>query len=337
MQPPAILEVDPHSMTTASTTGSFAGLPDGPSPEAANMGLAKGMLKACRPKQWAKNALVFIAPAAGNAIVQNGPDGLEFHGSTALKALLAFVAFSMVASSTYLINDSVDVESDRRHPTKRNRPIAAGVISVKLAVVASTLLLIGGLVLGFFLAWQFCLVVAIYAVQTTLYSFWLKNEPVLDLVALSGGFILRLLGGAYAVGVPVSNWFFIISCFGALFIAVGKRLAEKRELEGRTEGIRKTLGIYTENYLRFLQSVSAGIVLIAYVQWAFERSEVASDAEVWFLLSILPFLTAILRYGLLVELGKGSAPEELLASDRQLQVMGLMWAVLVGIGFYVAG
>ena len=309
------------------------------------MSLPVGMIKACRPKQWAKNVLVFIAPASANVIITHGSSGLEFHLRPLLSACAAFVAFSMVAASTYLINDSVDVESDRRHPTKRNRPIAAGVVSVPLAYAMAVVLLLGGLGLGLWINWPFCVVLGIYAVQTTLYSYWLKNEPVLDVVALSGGFILRLLGGAYAVGVDVSKWFFIISCFGALFIATGKRLAEKRELEGRTEGIRKTLGIYTENYLRFLQTLSGAIVLIAYVEWSFERANAAEraaglsnkGADVWFLLSILPFLVAILRYALLVELGKGSAPEELLLSDRQMQVMGLLWAVLVGIGFYVAG
>lgn len=321
-------------MSTSSLADPARGRPAEPTP---SMGLARGLLKACRPKQWAKNVLVFIAPAAANAIISRGPDGLEFHAHRVLQALLAFVVFSMVASGTYLINDSVDVEADRLHPTKRNRPIAAGVVPIPLAVGLAVVLIGGGLALGLARSWEFCLVVAIYAIQTTLYSFWLKNEPVLDVVALSGGFILRLLGGAYAVDVGISKWFFIISSFGALFIAAGKRVAEKRELGGRTEGIRRTLGIYTENYLRFLQTVSAGIVLIAYVQWAFERAEAAARAEVWFLVSILPFLVAILRYGLLVELGKGSAPEELLLSDRQLQVVGLVWVVLVGAGFYVAG
>ena len=321
-------------MTTSPTADPRPDVPLDPPP---TMGLATGLLKACRPKQWAKNVLVFIAPAAGNMIISKGPDGIEIHGAEILKVLLAFVVFSMIASGTYLVNDSVDVEADRRHPTKRNRPIAAGIVPIPVAAVAAVVLGVGGLALGFTISWQFCVIAVIYAVQTTLYSFWLKNEPVLDLVALSGGFILRLLAGAYAVSVDISEWFFIISCFGALFIAVGKRLAEKRELEGRTEGIRKTLGIYNENYLRFLQAVSAGIVLVAYVQWAFERANEATTAETWFLVSILPFLVAILRYGLLVELGKGSAPEELLLSDRQLQIVGLVWAALVGVGFYVAG
>ncbi|NLA34312.1 MAG: decaprenyl-phosphate phosphoribosyltransferase [Actinobacteria bacterium] len=299
--------------------------------------VARGAVKACRPKQWAKNSLVFIAPVAANALVSRGDDGIELHADNFLKTLLAFAVFSMVASATYLINDSVDVESDRRHPTKCKRPIAAGIITVPFAVTLAVVLTVAGLGLAAWLNLAFCIVVALYAVQTTLYSFWWKREPVLDVVALSGGFILRLLGGAYAIDVDVSTWFFIISCFGALFIAAGKRLAEKRELGGKTEGIRKTLAVYTEGYLQFLQGVAAAIVLIAYVMWAFERADAAPNAEIWFLLSILPFLIAILRYGLLVELGKGSAPEEILLSDRQMRVMGLLWVGIVGVGFYVAG
>ncbi len=298
--------------------------------------LAVAVLKAMRPKQWAKNVLVFIAPAAASAFVSRGVGGISIHWHALQQGLFAFVVFCMVASATYLINDTMDVDSDRRHPTKRNRPIAAGWVSIPLAITLAVILLSSGLALALWRNWHFCLVVALYVIQTTAYSMWLKHEPVLDVVALSGGFILRLLGGAYAVDVDVSVWFFIISCFGSLFIAVGKRMAEQRELEDDFAGIRKTLTVYTQQYLRFLQAVSAAIVLVGYVQWAFERSKLHEAAAVWTMMSILPFLVAILRYALLVELGEGSAPEDLLSSDRQLQVVGLIWAILVGVGFYVA-
>jgi decaprenyl-phosphate phosphoribosyltransferase len=299
------------------------------------MSLAAGMVKACRPKQWAKNVLVVVAPAAAMVYIDRTPDGIEFKWWAVARTLVAFAAFSMVASATYLVNDSVDAESDRRHPTKRNRPIAAGVVSIPLAAAMAIVLALGGFGLALSRNWQFCVVVAIYAVQTTLYSFWLKNEPVLDLVALSSGFILRLVGGAYALQVEVSPWFFIISCFGSLFIAVGKRLAEKRELGENHGSIRKTLAIYTEPYLRLLQGIAATIVIMAYVMWAFEKARLDPSSAVWMEVSILPFLVAILRYGLLVELGKGSAPEDVLAADRQMQLMGALWVVLVGVGFYV--
>ena len=299
------------------------------------MSLAAGMVKACRPKQWAKNVLVVVAPAAAMVYIDRTPDGIEFKWWAVARTLVAFAAFSMVASATYLVNDSVDAESDRRHPTKRNRPIAAGVVSIPLAAAMAIVLALGGFGLALSRNWQFCVVVAIYAVQTTLYSFWLKNEPVLDLVALSSGFILRLVGGAYALQVEVSPWFFIISCFGSLFSAVGKRLAEKRELGENHGSIRKTLAIYTEPYLRLLQGIAATIVIMAYVMWAFEKARLDPSSAVWMEVSILPFLVAILRYGLLVELGKGSAPEDVLAADRQMQLMGALWVVLVGVGFYV--
>ena len=292
-----------------------------------------GILKACRPKQWAKNALLFIAPAAAGALVGNGPDGIAIHWRAIAQTLLGFAVFCMISSGTYLINDSVDVESDRRHPTKRNRPIAAGIVPMRLAVAVAVVLISSGLGLAVWRSWQFCVVAAIYVLQTTLYSFWLKNQPVLDLVALSGGFIVRLLAGAVVVDVGISDWFFVISLFGSLFIAVGKRLAEKRELGDDPGVIRKTLAIYTEPYLKFLQAVSAGTVLIAYVEWARSRASVLtgmhhSAAAVLTEISIVPFIVAIL-----VELGEGSAPEDVLGRDRQMQAMGLLWVVFAGFGF----
>lgn len=303
--------------------------------------LTLGIVKAMRPKQWAKNSLLFVAPAAAGALVSSGAGGVAIHGGAILQTLLGFVVFCMIASGTYLINDSVDVEADRRHPTKRNRPIAAGVVSIQLALTLAIGLIFGGLALALWRDWRFLLVALLYVVQTTAYSFWLKNQPVLDLVSLSGGFILRLLAGAVVVGVGISDWFFVISCFGALFIAVGKRLAEKRELGDDPMLIRRTLAAYSESYLKFLQAVSAGIVLIAYVEWALDRARVLTDAHhlaaILTEISILPFVVAILRYALLVEGGQGSAPEDLLGRDRQMQVMGVLWVLFAGLGFAYGG
>ena len=271
-------------------------------------------------------------------MASEGADGFQIHGRAILQMLLGFVVFCMLASATYLINDSVDVESDRRHPTKRNRPIAAGIVPVRLAVGLAAALTVGGLGLALWRNWQFCLVAGVYVVWTTLYTFWLKNQPVLDLVALSGGFIIRLYAGAVVVSVGVSDWFFVISCFGSLFIAVGKRLAEKREVGDDHATIRRTLAAYSESYLKFLLAVSCGGVLFAYVSWALDRAHVLAHAHhtaaaVLTEGSILPFVVAILRYALLVEGGQGSAPEDVFGRDRQLQMVGFVWAVLAGLGF----
>ena len=286
--------------------------------------LLVGMVKACRPKQWPKNVLVFVAPAAAGVIT----DGYRLR-----LTIVGFLAFCMVSSATYLLNDILDVESDRKHPTKRNRPIAAGVVPVPLGVGMAIVLFIAGLGMALLDNRQLALVVATYAVLTTTYSLFLKTIPVIDLVILSAGFILRLLGGAYAAEVPVSDWFLIISLFGSLFIAAAKRFAEKKELGDQAAELRPTLGEYSLEYLGFLRAVSVAALVMSYCLWAVERAHL-DDASPWAQLSIIPFLIAVLRYALLVDQGKGSAPEDVILHDRQMQIMGVFWATILMIGIY---
>ncbi|MGB6057071.1 MAG: decaprenyl-phosphate phosphoribosyltransferase [Microthrixaceae bacterium] len=298
-------------MTSGSTTDVQQGLP-------------LGMLMACRPKQWAKNVLVFVAPAAAGVITE--PYHLRL-------TIVGFIAFCMVSSSTYLLNDILDVESDRKHPTKHRRPIASGVVPVGLAATMSAVLFVSGVLVALTANWELALVVALYAVLTTTYSLFLKTIPVLDLVILSSGFILRLLGGAYAAEVEVSDWFLIISLFGSMFIAAAKRFAEKRELGEQAAELRPTLGEYSLEYLGFLRAVSVAALVISYCMWAVERAHLNS-ASPWAQISIIPFLIAVLRYALLVDQGKGSAPEDVILHDRQMQLMGVVWIVLLMAGVY---
>lgn len=283
-----------------------------------------GVVREVRPKQWTKNVLVFVAPGAAGVLLEP---------TTFAHAVFAFCVFSMAAGGTYLINDLLDVEADRRHPTKRNRPIAAGIVPEPLAWFLAVTFICTSVLLAVWRTWQFGLIVGLYVVLTTLYSVWMKHEPVLDLIGLASGFILRLLGGAYATQVPISDWFLIISCFGALFIATGKRLAEKKEM-GDEVTTRPILAQYSLGYLEFLKSVSAGVVVIAYCLFAVERAREFPHAAAWVELSIIPFLVAILRYAWLNDQGQGSAPEDVLFADRQLQVFGLMWAILMGVSVY---
>lgn len=290
-----------------------------------NMNLAMGMIKACRPKQWPKNVLVFVAPAAAGVITE--PYRLKL-------TIIGFVAFCMVSSATYLLNDILDVESDRQHPTKCNRPIAAGVVPVPLGIAMAIVLFLCGLGVAWLDNPQITMVVAIYAVLTTSYSLFLKSIPILDLVILSAGFILRLLGGAFAAEVEVSDWFLIISLFGSLFIASAKRFAEKKELGDRAEELRPTLGAYSLEYLGFLRAVSVSALVISYCLWAVEHAGL-NNASPWAQLSIIPFLIAVLQYALLVDQGKGAAPEDVILQDRLMQVMGIIWVVLLAIGIYL--
>ena len=289
--------------------------------------MIKGLIKACRTKQWAKNVLVFVAPAAAGVLDEPYYLRLTFAG---------FVAFCLVSSATYLLNDTLDVDSDRQHPTKCRRPIASGVVPIPLALATSLVLAVAGCALAAVIGWQLLAVVAGYAALTTCYSAFLKQVAILDLVILSAGFILRLLGGAYAAGVEVSEWFLLVSLFGSMFIASAKRYAEKRELGDRAAELRPTLGEYSYEFLALVRTAAVAAVTMSYCLWAVERAKLhGGEATPWIQLSIIPFVIAILRYALLVDQGHGSAPEEVFAEDRMMQIMGVLLVIFLFLGLYV--
>lgn len=295
-----------------------------PESTAKRQSLPIAMVMACRPKQWAKNVLVFVAPAAAGVLTEAYRLRLT---------IIGFIAFCLVSSATYLLNDVLDVESDRKHPTKRFRPIASGDLPVPVAVAMAVVMFCVGLAVALSANRTLVLIVALYAVLTTAYSFLFKRIAILDLVILSSGFILRLLGGAFAAEVEVSDWFLLISLFGSMFIAAAKRFAEKKELGDRAAELRPTLGEYSVEYLGFIRNVSVAALVMSYCLWAVERANV-TEASPWAQLSIIPFLIAVLRYALLVDQGKGSAPEDVILHDRQMQFMGILWVVILAIGMY---
>ena len=285
-----------------------------------------GLLRSARPKQWLKNVLVFAAPGAA---------GVLDDGASLGKATLAFVAFCLAASGTYFWNDVIDVELDRAHPTKRARPIAAGVVPLATARVAGVVLL--ALALGVAALtgrWQTVGIVATYIFVTICYSVVLKQIAVVDLVVISSGFVLRAAGGAVAVDVPMSDWFVLCTTFGSLFIVTGKRYAELNALGTDAGFARATLTEYSTGFLRIVLAVSCAATVVSYCQWAFETREVSSSSLPLYELSIVPMLTALLRYGLVLDQGHGAAPEDVFAGDRVLQVLGLTWLVVYGLAVY---
>jgi decaprenyl-phosphate phosphoribosyltransferase len=289
--------------------------------------VAAGLLRTARPRQWLKNVLVFAAPGAAGVLDQADALG---------KTLLAFVAFCLAASGIYMWNDALDIHADRLHPTKRFRPVAAGIVPVTTAKVVGTTLPILALgVAALTGRWQTVAVVAAYVVIVTTYSAWLKHVAVLDIVTVASGFVLRAAGGATAVDVPMSNWFILVTVFGSLFIVTGKRYAEMREIGEDAAAVRTTLAAYNLGYLRIVLAVSCGAALLSYCQWAFEISDEVHSAWPFYQLSIVPLLTALLRYALVLEQGRGAAPEEVFASDRVLQLLGVVWAVVFGLAVYV--
>lgn len=290
---------------------------------------AHGLVKLARPQQWAKNVLVFAAPAAAGVL-----DNRQW----AFDALVAFVVFCLAAAGTYYINDARDAEADRLHPGKRARPVASGLVPVPVAYVGGVVLIAASLALAATIDANLAYTAGGYVALTTAYSVVLKHVAVVDLVAVAAGFVLRAVAGAAATDIPISDWFFIVTSFGALFIVSGKRAAEAREMGEGAREFRSVLESYSPTYTAYLRAVTSGAVLVAYCLWAFEETdELATTPSVpWYQLSILPFVMAVLRYALVLEQGRGSAPEEIILRDRALQLCGLAWAILFAIGVYTA-
>ncbi|KAA0922978.1 decaprenyl-phosphate phosphoribosyltransferase [Rhodococcus sp. IEGM 1401] len=287
--------------------------------------LADGIVKALRPRQWVKNVLVLAAPLAAGSVTD--PDVL-------LSVALAFVVFCFAASGVYLVNDALDVEADRAHPTKRFRPIAAGVLPVNIAyamAVVSFALAIG---LSFLANWKLALVIGVYIVIQLAYCFGLKHQAVLDICIVSSGFLLRAIAGGVAASIPLSQWFLLIMAFGSLFMAAGKRYAELQLAERTGAKIRKSLENYTTTYLRFVWTLSATAVVICYGLWAFQE-DAGTDAN-WFAISMIPFTIAILRYAVDVDGGEAGEPEEIALGDRVLQLLAIAWIGVVGVAVYLA-
>jgi decaprenyl-phosphate phosphoribosyltransferase len=287
--------------------------------------LAMALLRTARPKQWVKNVLVFAAPLAAGVLTEAGP---------LARTLVAFVALCFAASGTYFLNDALDVEADRQHPTKRNRPIAAGHLSVGAAKVWAGVLIAIGIGISIPVTHgELAAVVAGYALLTISYSIWLKHEPVIDLAAVAAGFVLRAIAGGVAADVFISDWFLIVAASGSLFMITGKRHAELVDV-GDSGTTRRTLLEYTTSYLGFVRAVAASVMVTSYCLWAFENASTTGD-DTWFRLSIVPFVLAVLRYAFLIEQGKGGAPEEIVLSDRVLQILGFLWVLAFAIGINV--
>ena len=273
------------------------------------------LIRACRPRQWIKNTLVLTAPTAAGVVLQP---------RAALGMVVAVVAFCLASSGIYLINDIVDVEADRAHPTKRRRPIASGELSVRAAWTAAAVLLPGALVISALLTWQLLVVLAVYEIIQLWYCLGMKHEPVIELTSVASGFLLRAIAGGVATHIELSQWFLIAAGFGSLFMAAGKRYAEMLVVQDTGAAIRPVLKRYTPSYLRFVWTLSAGVMVTTYALWAFTMRQ-ATLSE-WSVGSIVPFVVALLRYAVDVDSGAAGEPEDIVLHDRLLLLLGGIWA-----------
>ena len=283
-----------------------------------------GIVRTMRPRQWVKNVLVTAAPLASSRLLEP---------SVLLTTAIAFASFCLAASAVYLLNDALDVEADRAHPTKRHRPIAAGVVPVGAAYATSAVLAAASLGVALLASVDLVVLMALYLLVQVAYCVRLKHEPVLDIAIVASGFLLRAIAGGLASSIELSQWFLLVTAFGSLFMVSGKRYSEKRLAAAGEGATRASLLRYTETYLRFVWSLSAAVMITTYSLWAFEIA--ATEPSPFSTISIVPFVLAVLRYAELVDGGDAGAPEDIALGDRVLQVLGLSWAVLFAAGVYL--
>ena len=284
------------------------------------------LVKALRPKQWAKNVLVVAAPFAA---------GRLFEPSVAADVAVAFVAFCLASSAVYLLNDVRDAPKDRLHPEKKNRPIASGQVAPTTAVVLAVVALVASLALSTLAEPALLWVIVTYLVLQLLYVFGLKNQPVLDLAVIASGFLLRALAGGAATDIAISDWFLLVAGFGSLFVVAGKRYSELVTLEaedGEVGQTRSSLLSYTSTYLRFVWTVAAAVTLMVYGLWVITVPRESTTAT---LISLVPFTLGLLVYALVIDSGKGGEPETAILRNPTLLALGALWVISLGVTLYV--
>jgi len=276
-----------------------------------------GLIKLARPKQWLKNVLVVAAPLAAGVLLE--PYVLGW-------VAIAFVCFSLAASSVYMVNDVLDVKEDRAHPKKRYRPVASGQVSPRAALAAAVIAALASLAIPVGLGNAgLTVVIASYLVLQALYVWKLKHEAVFDIACVAAGFLLRAIAGGVAATVVISNAFLVVVGFGALFMAVGKRYSEILSHKQEDKKTRKALDQYTPGYLRILLSISATISLVGYILWAFEIDARNTSDLPFAALSVIPFTLALMRYAKDADSAEVEAPEDALFADKGLLILGVLW------------
>lgn len=281
-----------------------------------------------RPKQWTKNAVVYAALVF---------DGKLFAPELFLQTTIVAICFCLLSSSVYILNDLVDIEKDRQHPLKQNRPLPNGKLSPRFAMVASVLLAALSLSAGLWVNLWAGLVLLLYLGQNIAYSFWLKNVVIIDVMVLSLGFLFRVIAGVLIVDVErFSPWLYVCVTLLALFLSLGKRRQELGMLGGEAVNHRTSLGQYSLELLDQLTVMVTTSVLIAYTLYTFEApTALAGNGR---MLITVPFVFYFLaRYLYLIHVRKlGGAPDELLIEDRPLLINAVLWAMTVVVLIYYA-
>jgi 4-hydroxybenzoate polyprenyltransferase len=289
--------------------------------------MLKALLKTMRPKQWAKNVFLLAAIVFDRKLTNM---------DAMLHTILGVIIFSLVASVVYIVNDIADVEADRQHPTKRNRPIAAGKLSVRAAWAFASVLLMVAFPVAFWLSPGFALITVLYLVLNLFYSKWIKHVVLLDIILLASLYVIRVAAGVALIDVVrFSPWIYIFTTFLALLMGTGKRRAELSEIADGPNAQRRVLDGYTLRFLDQLITLASGMTIITYSLYTFSAPNLPENHA---MMLTIPFLMyGIFRYQYMLQvMGSGSAPEELVLSDRPLQISIALWGLAVLTVFYIS-
>lgn len=286
--------------------------------------MLKQILKLIRPKQWIKNVFVLV-PLVFSKTFTN-PDSV-------FKAILALLCFTAASSSVYILNDIIDMEKDKLHETKRLRPLASGGVKKGTAAVFMILLLIGSLLASFFIHPTVVPCIAGYIALNILYTLVLKRMAIMDIMAISFGFVLRVIAGAAAIQVYISSWVLLCTFFIALCLAAGKRKSEKSSLQENSTKHREVLSCYTDAFLKGLIQVSVTGTTITYSLYTILEYDTQLP-----LITILFVIFGLFRYmQLILKEQEGRLPEEIVLSDKPLMISILLFGAAWIIIFLVSG
>jgi 4-hydroxybenzoate polyprenyltransferase len=286
----------------------------------------KALLKTMRPKQWAKNVFLFAALVFDRKLT---------NVDAILHTVAGAIVFSLVASVVYIINDIADVEADRQHPVKRKRPIAAGRLPIRVAWGAALLLILVAFPAAYWLSPAFALIALLYLALNLTYSKWIKHVALLDIIILASFYLIRVAAGVTLIDVVrFSPWIYVFTTFLSLLIGTGKRRAELSELAEGPAAQRRVLDGYTLVFLDQLITLASGMTIITYSLYTFSAPNLPENHA---MMLTIPFIIyGIMRYQYLLQVqNTGSAPEDLVLSDRPLQIAIVLWGLAVLTVFYL--
>jgi 4-hydroxybenzoate polyprenyltransferase len=290
--------------------------------------MLKALIKTMRPRQWTKNGFVLAAVIFDRQLSINNPFPL-------LRSLLGLLLFCFLSSAVYIINDLADIEADRMHPTKRNRPIASGKLPIPVAIGATVVLLLITFPAAYLLSPDFFLILVTYFLLNLAYSSWLKHIPLIDVLILATFYVLRVGGGVTIIHVErFSPWLYVCTTLLALYIGFGKRRAELTLLEGGALSHRRVLEGYNLIFLDQLITIVSSTTVLAYSLYTFSAPNLPANHS---MMLTIPFvLYGVFRYLYLIQIKhEGGAPEELLLVDRPLQATILFYGISILLIFYL--